>query len=84
MSEDQRIEVYRMSPPSVRPCSGKTCSKRVEWVLTPKGKWMPLTHPVSVISQHEMMDGRVMSIVASSASHFSSCPDAELFRRRRK
>ncbi len=66
----------------------RSCGAAIEWAELTSGKRMPFNPPiVAVRTQGSILegDGRVVEHVDSkvSTSHFSTCPDAAEWRRRR-
>ena len=78
------IEVIRSQPPELGRCTASTCRKPIEWVVTLKGKRMPVDHPLLVERVHERADKTLVTVIDSGVSHFATCPDAGRFRRPRK
>jgi hypothetical protein len=53
---------------NISPCRGRTCSDRVQWVITPAGK----KAPYDLMPEPESL----------AISHFATCPDQARFRRK--
>jgi hypothetical protein len=83
MSTAHQIEITRHTPPRLAFCSADECQRRIEWVKTIGGKEMPVDHPLTVIEQHERLDGSLVVTIDGGTSHFATCPAAARFRRAR-
>lgn len=55
----------------------RSCGAAIIWVLTPKGKRMPLD--AEVRARGVTLEGIVTDV---RSSHFETCPDADAYRRR--
>ena len=56
----------------------KTCGAEIVWVTTTAGKRMPLDITYKTVVTN---DGKV---VLGRESHFSTCPDADIHRKRKE
>lgn len=82
MPSETVIEVERANPPEIGACRHPDCGRSVEWVTTrAKRKRMPIDAPLLVLSATQLLDGREIVTVASSQSHFATCPFASSFRK---
>ena len=68
----------------------KACGSEIEWVTTTKGNSMPLDiGEVAGGNVMILLNGKACIVkpdpdVIRSVSHFSTCPEAETFRKRRR
>lgn len=69
--------------PSVAKC--RSCGASIKWVLTEKGKWMPLdAEPVEGGNIAVLNDGSYVSSDPGGMrylSHFATCPQASAHRK---
>src|SRR5262245_39273779 len=78
------IEVIRLHPPELGTCRAPDCHRAIEWVVTMKGRRMPVDHPLRVEREHLRDDGTLITIIESASSHFVTCPAASTFQRSRR
>ena len=75
------ITVIRNRPPELGRCRDASCGKTIEWVVTDKGKRMPVDHPLLVERVVERADGTTTATIDAGQSHFATCPGAKKFRK---
>lgn len=64
----------------------RSCGAPVEWAELASGKRMPFDPPIVPVATKHDEDMRLIETVDTSVtrSHFSTCPEADQWRRRRK
>lgn len=74
------INVIRSYPPELGRCRHVKCRRIVEWVLTTKGKRMPVDAPLVAERVVEQLVGPPVTVIDGGRSHFATCPYAHVFR----
>lgn len=81
MAEAQTVTV-QMS--SARRAQCRSCQADVTWYKTKAGKWTPFNGSPTPATQLGLMDGEVIfGTLPAAANHFTTCPDAATWRKRR-
>jgi len=78
------IEIIRDKPPALARCRAAECRRQIEWVLTPKGKKLPIDAPLRIAMQTATLDGQPLTFVDTDTVHWASCPAAWKFSRKQK
>lgn len=73
-------------PPDVSPSRCRACGERIFWAFTERFAKAPINDGFKIldIKRLSSTDSRELIEVASSDSHFSTCPFAERFKKLRQ
>jgi len=61
----------------------KSCGKPIYWAKTQAGKLAPINADFKALKTLSI-DGETLQLLGAYASHFSTCPQANQFRKKRK
>ena len=64
----------------------RSCGHDIEWAENLNGRRMPFDPPIRPVwSQTDLFNGRTVETIdlAQTPTHFVSCPDADLWRKKR-
>lgn len=81
MAEAQNVKVLMSS---ARQGECRSCGADVTWYKTKAGKWTPFNGTPKPETQPGLMDGEaIYGVIPAAANHFTTCPDAATWRKRR-
>jgi hypothetical protein len=80
MSVGQQVEVEAHTRRTNQKC--RSCGALVTFYRCVGGKWMPFNGDPPLEVQESFLEGVARSYLPASASHFTTCPDADKWRRR--
>lgn len=66
-----------------RPCNGRTCKATIYMIDRPSGKQMPVHCDVEG-GNRPSLESEILSHTGLGVNHYTDCPDAGQFHRRKK
>jgi hypothetical protein len=62
----------------------RSCQADVTWYKTQAGKWLPFNGaPTPQVQQELLADDSSIGFLPASAAHWTTCPDADAWRKKR-